>query len=60
MSINLDNPETLLGKIDAAANFVAQIRLMLMVGDDRRALTAVGEAERHLNNALEQCEEQEA
>lgn len=57
MSINLVNPETVLGKIDAAGNFVAQIRLALMVGEKGRAMNAVTEAERHINNALEQCEE---
>lgn len=55
MSINLVNPETVVGKIDAAGNFVAQIRLALMVGDKDRAMTAVSEAERHIANALQQC-----
>lgn len=57
MSINLVNPETVVGKIDAAGNFVAQIRLALMAGDKERAMTAVAEAERHISNALKQCEE---
>lgn len=58
MSINLINPETVQGKVDAAANFVAQIRLAVMIGDKARIETAINEAERHLNNALEQIEEQ--
>lgn len=59
MSINLINPETVQGKVDAAANFVAQIRLALMIGDKKHAMDAVAEAERHLANALEQIEEEE-
>lgn len=58
MSINLENPETVQGKVDASANFVAQIRLAVMIVDKTRIDTAINEAERHLNNALEQIEEQ--
>jgi hypothetical protein len=57
MSINLVNPETVTGKVDAAANFVAQIRIALLCGDVNMAMKKVQEAERHLYNALEQLEE---
>lgn len=56
MSINLENPETLQGKIDAAANFVAQIRLALMIGDKARAQGSVENAERLLAGALDMAE----
>lgn len=59
MSINLENPETVLGKVDAAANFVAQIRLAMMVGDGVKAMGAVIQAERLLFAAQGQIEEQE-
>ena len=59
MSINLLNPETVQGKVDAAANFIGQIRLAHMIGDRTRVETAIAEAERHLFNALQQIEEQE-
>ena len=48
MSSDLETPETVLGKIDAAANYVAQIRLALMIGDTPHALKAVENAERLL------------
>lgn len=51
MSINLENPDTILGKVDAAANYVAQIRLAMMIGDKGSALAAVEQAERLLFNA---------
>jgi hypothetical protein len=59
MSINLDNPETVLGKVDAAANFVSQIRLALMVGNKEHVMRAVEQAERHLANAIEQIQEEQ-
>lgn len=58
MSIDLENPDTVLGKIDAAANFVAQIRLATMIGDKERVLFAIAEAERLLFNAQCQIEEE--
>jgi regulator of replication initiation timing len=60
MSINLENPETVLGMVDAAANYVAQIRLALMVGDKTRAMHAVEQAERLLFNATCKIEETES
>jgi hypothetical protein len=59
MSINLENPETVLGKVDAALNFVAQIRLAMMIGDRPRVDKAINEIERHLNNAMDQIQEEE-
>lgn len=59
MSINLKNPETVLGMVDAAANYVAQIRLALMVNDEPRAMLALGQAERLLFNATRKIEENE-
>jgi hypothetical protein len=59
MSINLENPETVLGMVDAAANYVAQIRLALMVGDKTRAMHAVEQAGRLLFNATRKISETE-
>lgn len=58
MSIDLENPETAIGKVDAAANYVAQIRLSLMVGDIPRAMLAVDNAARLLFSATVQMEAQ--
>jgi len=54
----MKNPITVLEKIDAAANHVAQIRLALMVGDKAHALQAVENAERLLFNATTQIEDE--
>lgn len=59
MSIDLDAPETVLGKVDAALNFLAQLRIARMIGDESRIELAMGEINRHLTNALEQLEEEE-
>lgn len=58
MSIELESPETVLGKVDAAANYVAQIRLALMIGNKDHAMKAVEQAERLLFNATCQIEEE--
>jgi hypothetical protein len=60
MSIEMNNPETLVGKIDAAWNNVEQIGLALSIGDVSHAQKAKSEAARLLSLALEQAEEQEA
>lgn len=60
MSINLENPDTVLGMVDAAANYVAQIRLAMMFGDNTRAMHAVEQAERLLFNATCKIEETES
>ena len=49
--MNLDNPETLAGMIDAAASDVAQIRVALMFRDNTRAALMAERAERMLFNA---------
>ena len=58
MSIELDNPQTPLEMVDAAANFVAQMRLAHMVRDEAtfteaadRADTLLAEATRLLDEA---------
>lgn len=60
MNINLENPNTVLGMVDAAANYVAQIRIALMVGDKSRAMRAIDKAEKLLFDALRKIEETEA
>lgn len=57
MSIELENPETVLGKVDAAANYVEQISLAFTIGDRQRVEFAISEARRLLSTALEQIEE---
>lgn len=57
MSINLENPETVMGKVDAALTFIAQIRIALMIGDMKQVDRALEEANRHLVNAMAQLEE---
>ena len=56
MSINLNNPQTLLEKMDAADNHVAQIRIALMVGDKSRALESVEKAARLISDAVHQIQ----
>lgn len=53
----MENPQTVAEQIDAASNYVAQIRLALMVGDKERAMNAVENASRLLFNAQCQLEE---
>lgn len=57
MSINLENPDTVLGMVDAAANYVAQIRLALDMGQIDHAKKCVIQAERLLFNATCKIEE---
>ena len=59
MSINLKNPDTVIGMVDAAANYVAQIRIALQVGDVDRVLKSVEQAERLLFDAMRKLEEPE-
>ncbi len=56
MSIEMKNPETLVGKIDAAWNNVEQIGLALSIGDVAHAKTAKSEASRLLSLAMDQME----
>lgn len=60
MSINLENPDTLLGMVDAAANYVAQIRIALNIGSTEHALKYAEQAERLLFNATCKIEEDES
>lgn len=52
----MKNPETLVGKIDAAWNYVEQIGLALSIGDVAHANTAKSEAARLLSLAMDQTE----
>lgn len=55
----MTNPETLLELIDAASNYVAQIRIATMVGDKNRIELAINEAERLLSVAMDKSEQAE-
>lgn len=59
MSIEIENPKTTLEMIDSAANHVAQIRLAMMIGDSKKAISAVENAERLLFNAICKIQEDE-
>lgn len=59
MSINLENPETVLGMVDAAANYVAQIRLALSIRNIEHASKCAEQAERLLFNATCKIQETE-
>lgn len=56
MSIELQTPQTVLGKIEAAANNLSQLRIAYMIGDRARVELAIAEIERHLFNAQDQIE----
>lgn len=57
MSIEMENPQTLPELIDAAWNYVEQIRLASMVGDKARMELAINEASRLLSVAIEKAQE---
>ena len=57
MSIEMDNPQTLVEKIDAAANYVAQIRIASMVGDKAHITSCVDKASKLLFDACLMAEE---
>lgn len=59
MSIEMKNPETLVGKIDAAWNNVEQFGMALAIGDTAHAKLAKMEAARLLSLALDQARELE-
>ncbi|HRQ88090.1 MAG TPA: hypothetical protein PLA50_04790, partial [Bacteroidia bacterium] len=59
MSIEMDNPGTLIGKIDAAWNYVEQIGLALGINDIEHVKRARGEAVRLLSQALAELQEEE-
>lgn len=51
MPIDTENPTTVLGMVDAAANYVAQIRIALMVNDKAHALHVVEKVAELLHKA---------
>ncbi len=57
MSIEIENPETLVGKIDAAANLIEQIGLALSIGDINHAKQAKESAARLLRLATDEVAE---
>jgi hypothetical protein len=58
MSIEMDNPKTIMELIDAASNHVAQIRIALMIGDLRKAEDSIDRSSELLAKALSKCEEE--
>ncbi len=59
MSIEMDNPKTILEKLDAAANYAAQIRIALMIGDKARVDFALSKIDDLLFEAKLQIEDEE-
>lgn len=59
MSIEMKNPKTALGKIDAAANYVEQMQMAHMIKDEKRFKFAKEEAARLLFEATLQLQETE-
>jgi len=59
MSIEMENPKTVLEKVDCAWNLVEQIRLALMTQDKMRALDCVEQASMHLGDAVQMLQEEE-
>jgi hypothetical protein len=57
MSINLENPDTVLGLVDAAANYVAQITLALRVGNGQHAEQCAEKAQRLLMKAVDKLQD---
>jgi len=58
MSIELNNPKSVLEKIDAAANFVAQMQLAYMVNDGQTFRNAFKRASELLFEAAQQIQEE--
>lgn len=59
MSIEMENPTTLTEKVDAASNYVAQIRLALMTRNVPHAMKAVDKASALLFDAMLLIQEKE-
>lgn len=57
MSIEMENPQTTLEKADAAANYVAQIRLAFMIGDRAKVEEGIENAQRLLCMVVEELDE---
>lgn len=58
MSIELDNPKTVYEKVDAAANYVEQIRIAIAVGDIKRANSTIDTVGQLLFDAKRQLEKE--
>lgn len=59
MSIEMENPKTLLEKVDAASNYVEQMMLAHMIKDEERFKQAHKEASGLLFDATRMIEETE-
>lgn len=58
MSIELDNPKTVYDKVDAAANYVEQIRIAIAVGDIKRANQSIDTIGQLLFDTMRQIEKE--
>jgi hypothetical protein len=58
MSIEIENPTTLLEKVDAAANLVAQMRLAHMMHDEKQFNYAYQKASTLLADATSMIDEE--
>ncbi len=56
MSIEMENPQTLVELIDAASNYVAQIRLASAIGDNSRLTMCLDKAGELLHEALQKAD----
>lgn len=57
MSIEMENPKTLLEKVDAAANWVQQMYLAHMIRDETKFKEAHSKATNLLSDATEMADE---
>jgi hypothetical protein len=60
MSIEMQNPKTLVEKIDAAANYVAQMLLAHKTGNEQRLLDGHNKAQELLGDAICMAEDSES
>lgn len=60
MSIEMDNPKTVYEKVDAAANYVEQIRIAIAVGDIKRANATIDTVGQLLFETMRQIEKNES
>lgn len=58
MSIEMDNPQTVIEKIDAASNLIEQMVIAHMVKDEQRFRSAHTRASELLLDALNEMEEE--
>lgn len=59
MSIEMDNPKTTLERVDAAWNYIEQIRLAVSLGQYTHVLKCVEEASRLLSVVVEDLNKEE-